>query len=385
LDGGPFDGSTSGDGGGLDGGEPRCPRTPAPADRERRVVVTHPYVSAGVYSGRAAVYTLATTGELTATGATFEVSDRVLDGEIAFTPDGEIGIVALDDGNLGVFSLDDAGNPTVIDAAFDGSFYAAEVVMDPTGERAYVLDSQFRDIGGGIYEVEIGCDGRLTDRGRVAPSKLPYAMKLLSGGRALVAAKDILDEPEGDDLFLLDFPSATPSVVASADTFGADDAIVTELAVTADGRYALIGENNAFSGMPHRIAIARIDGTTLTPLEVRTGISDPQDLVASPFDDAVLVVSGVDGDALFYFPYDPSSASAPFGARQELTYVGGRPELPANAVLVDAGPLRGLVLVAENTAIRRVRFEGGGVVTDLGPTSTGSGIPAIVGAIGVAP
>jgi len=45
------------------------------------------------------------------------------------------------------------------------------------------------------------------------------------------------------------------------------------------------------------------------------------------------------------------------------------------------------VLVAENQAIRQVQFATGGVVTDLGPTSSGpaSDFTDLVGAIGVQP
>jgi hypothetical protein len=43
------------------------------------------------------------------------------------------------------------------------------------------------------------------------------------------------------------------------------------------------------------------------------------------------------------------------------------------------------VLVSENSGVRRVRFEGGGVVTDLGVLDFGTGTDQIVGAIGVTP
>lgn len=43
------------------------------------------------------------------------------------------------------------------------------------------------------------------------------------------------------------------------------------------------------------------------------------------------------------------------------------------------------MLVSENVAVRRLRFEGGGVVTDLGPFELGMGTDAIAGALGVQP
>ncbi len=42
-------------------------------------------------------------------------------------------------------------------------------------------------------------------------------------------------------------------------------------------------------------------------------------------------------------------------------------------------------MVAENVAVRRVRFEASGGVTDLGAFRLGSGIEVIVGIVGVTP
>src|SRR6185295_3490683 len=112
-------------------------------------------------------------------------------------------------------------------------------------------------------------------------------------------------------------------------------------------------------------------------------IDDPIAIVASPFDDAALVASGF-GNAFFALDYDPDAAE-PFAVRGELAYQGAPPQLPGGAVRVDRGALAGRVLVAENLGVRQVSFEGGGVITDLGLTSLGSGSESIVGAIGVQP
>ena len=112
-------------------------------------------------------------------------------------------------------------------------------------------------------------------------------------------------------------------------------------------------------------------------------VEDPVAIATSPFDDAAIVVSGF-GDAIFVLDYSPDAA-APFSLRGELTYVGDAPALPGSVVEVERGALDGLVLVAENSGVRRVRFAAGGVVTDLGVLDFGSGTGEIVGAIGVTP
>ena len=86
--------------------------------------------------------------------------------------------------------------------------------------------------------------------------------------------------------------------------------------------------------------------------------------MASPYNDAALVSGGFD-DALFLFGYDPAAQPA-LSARGELAYNGTAPELPFAAALIDRGELTGLVLVAENQGIRRLRFAPGGTVVDLG-------------------
>jgi hypothetical protein len=121
----------------------------------------------------------------------------------------------------------------VVHAAFEGAFCATDVVMDPTGDGAWVLAGNWRNNGGGIYRVAIGCDGQLTDLGLVAAAKLPYGLELLPGGagRAVLAGKDVLDSEADQDAHLLAW-GASPSVLASAVAFSDDDDIIGSLAVT---------------------------------------------------------------------------------------------------------------------------------------------------------
>jgi hypothetical protein len=374
----------SADGCGEPDPSPDCPRPAAADDRLRRVVVSHPYDAAGSASPVYEVLELSTTGALTRPGVTFRMG-RATAGEVVFTPDGQVGLVVQDDGTLGIFTLDDAGTPTVIDPAFEGSFYAGRVVMDPSGALAWVLDTNWRNNGGGIYALRIHCDGTVTDEGLVAPSKLPYAMSFLPDGSsdALLAATDVLSSAAGDDAHRvhLDGVEDAASLIDGADAFGDDDAIVASLAVTFDGRYGLIGDNNLFSGTGNRVAVVGID--PLAPSQLLTSIEDPVGLVASPYDNAALVVSGF-GDALIALSYTPDAA-APFAVKGPLTYAGAKPQLPAQPVMIARGSLAGLVLVAETSGIRRVRFEPSGSITDLGLTSFGSGYTAIPGALGVQP
>jgi hypothetical protein len=258
--------------------------------------------------------------------------------------------------------------------------------MDPGGERAWVLDSQWVENGGGIYSVKIGCDGALTDEGMVVPAKLAYAMALLpdGSGRAAVFAKTMLDSPVGKDTHLLAWGLA-PKLLAGAAAFPDDDAIVSSMAVTPDSKVILIADNNEFSENSNRVAVLGLSGDTLSPKTVLTGVNDPVALVASPFGNAAIAVSGY-GNSIIRLSIAPG-AEPPAKVEGPLTWSGKKPQLPGAAVMVAVGKLSGLVLVAENMGVRRVRFEPDGQVTDLGMTAVGDGkgLDEIVGAIGVQP
>lgn len=349
------------------------------------VVISHPYAASSDPSPAYSLLRLTAAGELSETGTTFEMG-RSITGDVVFTPDGELGIVAQEDGTLGELKLDASGAPEVLQTAFKGGFYAERLVMHPSGDRLYVLDSEWANIGGGVYEVQIGCDGTLTDKGRIIEAKLPYGMVLLpnDSSRAVVAAKDLLGSAAGDDAHLVSL-APTISRIASVDSFADDEQIIAAAAVTADGKYVLLGDNNEYSGLDNRVAVIQVDGDTLVQRQMLTPMLDPFAIVTSPFGSTAIVVSGY-GDGIFVLDYDASSATTPFSVRGELTYDGPKPQLPARAVMIERGQLKGRVLVAENTAVRMVQFTAQGAgVTDVGPFSTGSGLDAITGAIGVQP
>lgn len=359
---------------GTDAGPAACPRSPAAADRTRYVVVAHPF---GTPSYE--VLELATDGTLSTTSRRFAMG-QASSGEIVFTPDGEVGLIAQADGTIGVFSLDVSGVPTVLHTGYDGGFYAGAVVMDPAGDGAWVLDSEWRESGGGVYRIEIGCDGRIAGEQLVAASRLPYGMGLLADGRAVLAAKDVLDTTLGPDVHVISLD--TPSVLSSADLFVEDDWIGGSFSVAFGEGHAFLGDNSAFSATGNRLGVVSIVGDIVTAVQEIAGVEDPVAILSSPFDDRVLVVSGF-GDAIFVYAYDAASAT-PLTSLGELAYDTRRPALPGSAAMIRRGSLEGLVLVSENVAVRRVRFASG-AVTDLGPFELGSGTDAIAGAIGVQP
>jgi len=372
---------SGGGGAGAGGGGQTCHQTPGPDDGARAVVIAHPYDENGNQVGNYEVLELGTDGVLLPTGETFAMG-RAVFGEIVFSPDGQIGIAVHDDGSLGVFRISDQGIDIVHDH-FAGSFYAERVWIPPSADHVLVLDPNWVENGGGIYRLGLACDGTLTDLGPITSSKLAHRAVPLDAdaGEYLIASNTISGEPEGDTLHQVTLGDV-PSHLASADAFGDDLAIVSSLALTANGRHALMGDNSGFSGLPNRVAVVALDQGGLSPIQIITPLEDPVDIVASPFDDRAIVISAF-GDAIFELSYD-ANAAAPFAMLGEITYVGGGPQLPSDAVIIDRGSLAGRVLVTEVSGVRSLQFDVGSV-TDVGFWDSGMGLERIVGAIGVQP
>lgn len=358
---------------------PACPRPLGPADRERILAISHPFQAAGGKSTDWEVLRLATDGTLSVPGVHFAMG-TLSSGTVAFTPDGAVALAAQEDGSVGVVRFDD-GVPVVVHAGFKGSFYAAGVVMDPSGQRAFVLNNQWRENGGGVYAVAIGCDGELTDLGLVAAAKMPARMELLPSGRAVVAANDLLESTQGN-VHLLDFgpPAAW---IDGVPAFPDSEAIVSSSAASPDGRFVLFGDNSEYSGIPNRVAVVEVVAGGLAPVQVLAPVPDPVGLAVSPYNNAAIAVDGY-GNAVRRLSFDPSAA-APFQVVGPVTYVGKKPQLPSGVVVLDRGGLKGLILVAELSGVRRMRFEADGTVTDLGLTNLGDGVGNIVGGLGVQP
>lgn len=376
-------GADGGAAGGADAAAGGCQRAPAAADRVRHAVVSHPYTEDGSPASAWEVLSIDGEGELAATGTTFAMG-RATDGTVAFTPDGAIGVAAQEDGTLGVFALSAAGEVEVIETGWRGSMYAGAVVPAPDGGGVYVLDSQWRENGGGVYRVDIDCDGQVSDGGLVAAARLPYALVFAGGGaRALAAASDILDSSAGADVHLVDL--ATGDVLAGADPFPDDEQIVASAALTADGAFLLVGDNNQFYSseeLENRVAVVRVDGGALGAVQTLP-VEDPMAIATSPFDDGALVVSGF-ADAIVALTRDDGRGK-PFALAGEIDYDGPAPQLPGALVTIDRGALRGHVLVAELLGVRHLAFAPG-AVTDLGLlTLEGEGSAAITGALGVQP
>lgn len=360
----------------IDGPASACPREPKSPERTRHIVVGKPYDTAGAKANVYEVIAVSATGELTRPNRTFTMG-RGAFGSIAFTPDGEVGMIAQEGGTIGVFTIDDAGMVTVVHEALAGDVYASRIFADPNGEHAWILDGNTRENGGALYRATIGCDGALSDIMLVAPARLPSGVAF-SNGRMIVAAGNILDSmPTGHDVHLLD-RAMPPARLAGADAFGDDMQIVAGSALSADGSTYFIGDASA--GGNNRVAIVTIGATEITPL-ARLPLADPQGIATSPFGDVAIVTTAI-GDAITIL--DKAGAGDTWRIRGPVA-TPSKPLLPGDVATLHRGTLRGRVFVSENVSIRQLAFREDGSVENLGSLAFGSGLENILGAIGITP
>lgn len=351
----------------------RCFQATPEADRERFLVVSHPFAGPGENDNRFEVFAVDTSGTPSSTGTEFRMG-TASSRRIQFSPSGELGIAVQNNGTLGVFRIDPEGVVTVLHDAFgDGEFYATDVVFDLGNERITVVDENFRNNGGGLYSVDVDCDsGLLSSPTLTTPSKRALALLPRDGFADVVVAVDVANSAPSNDIHLLD--DALGEVVSSA-SIHSQDAIMSSAAIVGD-EWVLVGDGCGFCSTPNSVAIASLADNTVTATTVLTPIEDPFDIIASPFGNAAIVSSGF-GDELLHLSLTGNT----------WTNAGRIARLPLPGALagITRGGLRGHVYAVENTGIRHVAFAEDGTVSDLGVTALGDDIPNIVGTLGIQP
>lgn len=350
----------------------------APEATDRKVVVSHPF---GDDPNRYEVLKLSNEGVLARTNVVFEMGRSNLSVPIVFTPDGQIGLAAQEGGTVGVFRLTAGGQVEVLDPGWNGGFYARELTMDPTGTRVFAADANTADNGGGVYEIAIGCDGKLVSRGLVVPGGLAQAMALFPSnpGRAVLAAGKAFGSAPASNTFLLDVGGA-PALKGESDAWGDPDAQISTVGVTFDGKYALVGDAGISVG--DRLSVVNL--ATMKPRQVLSTRA-PFAIVTSPWNNAAIVVNGDNADQISALSYDPSNDTAPFTITGAIGSTLPHPLLPGAAVHITRGGLLGRVLVTELLAVRQLQFRSDGTIEDVSQLAWPNDIPEIVGTIGIQP
>ncbi len=357
-----------------------CNRVPRAANGPRKVIVALPFTDT-----QYEVFDLDGAGELTRPNVTFAMGAGH-EGEIQFTPDGEVGYSVQEGGTIGVFRINGSGQPEVLTAQLDPGFYVSGALIDAAGDNLYAWETGFRKLddgtaNGAMYRLPLACaTGVPAPAVELFRGKLIRAAAWRADGQLAVAAVDLLDDTTPNDVHVVDIDG--PTRVASQSAFPDDDAIAAGFALTNDGNYILVGDNSAFSGIPNRVGVVGIQGEMLFAQQ-ELMIADPVRILTSPFDNAAIVLSTTD-DNIYVLDYNPGAAVSAFAIRGPLVTTAPI-LLPLGAAMIQRGDLQGMVIVGENVGVRRLRFEVGGNVADLGLLELGGGIESITGAVGVQP
>jgi DNA-binding beta-propeller fold protein YncE len=282
-------------------------------------------------------------------------------------------MVAQDDGTIGVFTLDASGKPTVVQAGFKGEFFAQGIVVDPNGTRAWVFDENTEANGGGVFEVAIGCDGKLTSKGKALAIAPAQAMALFPGDPTKgVVASD-------EKVHLVDL--AAKKDITTFTAFGDTEALPSSIAVTPDGKFALVADDSYTAG--NRIAAVNLTappGDAGGPLDTPA----PAAVAISPFGNAAIVLNDDSNDMIHVLSYDGTKA-APFTITGELAYKFGKPAIPVTVIVLDHGNLKGRAFIGENAAVRELTFGENGTVTDTQKLDFPDDVTLAVGVVGVQP
>lgn len=361
-----------------------CPRLPAAADRDRVVIVSRPFKNEGEGAEKRSplfeVMILDQQGVLKETGQTFELESTMF-SEFVFTPDGEIGLIALASGKIGVFRIGSDYKVSVVHQAFSLSVFASRIIMSEDGQSAYVLSTNWRNNGGGIYQVEIACDGSLTEKGQIAEAKLPFDLAFVDSQKVVIAANDILDSVQDNNVHLVDL--SAPSVLASANGFQNASPFVSSVVLTNDKNYVLVADNSMSTN--NSISVLAIDQVQnkITPIIQFDSVTDPANMIVSPYDNLVLI-TGTEENSIWAIDYDVTSSSTPFSFRGKIE-TSTSTLLPYSISVITRGSLKGHVLVGENTSIRQLQLSADGSVKEIAENNYGTEFTSIVGAVGIQP
>jgi len=371
--------SDAGDAGPPDTATPGCSFEPGPADRDRVVLLGHPFAAeVGEHGTEVRGLTLYSEGDLVDDGVRLDVGTRPR--QIALLPGGKLALVLGEDGALVAVHVAGAGRLEVVDrVALPSASYGSLTLADG-GETAFVSGSNSTATGG-ISTVEVACDGSLTLLDdHFYPLRLTDALTLLPGERrALVRGGQALFDPEDHhDLRLLErVPDGWHEQVA-IDLF-VDHVSTAGIGLAPDGLWALVPNHSIFSDEGSQVAVVDIGEDTLDERQRLLELRDPQRLQFAPDGSTVLLTLAEPGAVVVLVAGDDGV--------EEAARVGGI-GLADQMAAVERGSLAGLVLLpsvdpAGGPNVAMLQITGPGEVRDLGQLELGRGSEQIPTAIAV--
>jgi len=196
-------------------------------------------------------------------GMRLDVGDRPV--RIVFVPWGRFALVLGEAGTLTSVATPSAGDLAIIDTVPMPNLGSAELVLSPDGRRVHVLRTDV-DEGGGVYTVEVGCDGTLT------PLPMHFSLRLVQGfghvpGRpdtaVLVGGQAVFEPIDDDDIRLLRWGVEGWTQVAAFDVFS-DFIDAGAIGFSGDGRLVVVPNGAPFSEEGGQVSVLALEADQLT-------------------------------------------------------------------------------------------------------------------------
>ncbi|MBU1900303.1 hypothetical protein KKB55_21385 [Myxococcota bacterium] len=361
---------------GIDGGATGC-GAPLDPDRARIVLVAHPFSDDPEVPG--AEISLI---ELPVEGDTARILSRVdLGARVArmtFMPSGRLALISTEDGALHSF---DPARAQVLDTLQVDEVGASDLVAHPDDERVFVVTHNVTEASG-VFTARVDCEGRLSLDPAHLGLRLCPAMALLpqDPSRALLLGGQAGFAPaDSRDLRLLRWEAGRWIEEGAFDIWG-DFVSTTGIAISPDGRAALIPNGSPFSDEGAQVLVVGIEGDQLRALGRLTGMEDAMQARFAP-EGTGLVTLGEPGRLVVI-----TEEGGAWAERTRISGVGLADQLG----IVRTGRGRGLILAPaidprQGARLVVLRELGYGAVETVLIFPLGEGLTAIPGAVAVAP
>jgi hypothetical protein len=352
-----------------------------PANADRVVLLGHPFGAEVPNVGtEIRSLTLTETGELVDDGIRLDVGSKP--NRIAFVPSGEFALVVSDGGVLTSVAVGGVDDLEVVDEITLPAGSYGDLRFSPSGDRVFATSFNVAETSG-LSSVVIGCDGTLAlEEDRFLNIRLAQSLAIREDGlRAVLLGGQAVFAPiDDDDIRLLAWVDGRWSQIGAYDIFG-DSVSAGRIALSPDGRTALIPNGSPFSDEGGQMAILEVSDDSLTEVGRVMNLNDAAEARFSP-DGSTAIVTLAEPGQLVVLADDGEG----WAEVDRISGIG----LTDQIAVVERGSLEGLILlpsvdVAAGSNVAMLRFGDEGAVSDLGQLGLGSGGPNIPGAIAVTP
>lgn len=267
---------------------PGCHDAPEDPDYDRVVLVGQPFGQPGVNGTEIRSLTLTQAGVLEDDGARLDVGAQPQ--RIEFTPSGRYALVLVDGGGLVSVSVDGAGQLLVVDEIGLPAGGGADLRLSPDGAVVWVASSH-NTVDGGIFGIDLACDGTLSVRGPHYGLRVVQALSISpKGDRALLLGGQAVFAPiDEDDVRLLALGEDGAWVEQAAFDIYTDFVTAEGIAWSPDGARALVPNSSPFSDEGGQIAVLHVGADTVLETQRIEGLPDANFARFAPDGQTVLV------------------------------------------------------------------------------------------------